>query len=322
MNSTPNSPAPAQNGARPSAPPPGRPASPPPASSAPSAPAARRPGPGGPSSSPVASFDAAPQQLPADYFQISSGRALGAQRCVLYGPGGIGKSSLAALMPGKNLFIDLEGGTNELDVKRIGRDRVPTFAHFRALLMSPIVSAFDNIHIDTGTKLEELALAHTLATVKHEKTGQLVSSIEGYGFGKGYQHVYDTFMLALADIDRLVERGKNVTLICHDCVADVPNPAGDDFIRYEPHLQAPKSGRASIRNRVVQWADHVLFVAYDVNVTKEGKGQGGGTRTVYTAERPTHIAKSRRLGGEPVLYEHAGDDTIWQHLFAKTEVQS
>ena len=31
----------------------------------------------------------------------------------------------------------------------------------------------------------------------------------------------------------------------------------------------------------------------DVNA-KDGKGQGGGTRTIYSEERPTHVAKSRR----------------------------
>src|SRR6185436_20399049 len=106
-------------------------------------------------------------------------------------------------------------------------------------LQSKIVDDFDSIVLD-GTKAEEYAIAHTLANVPHEKGGR-VSSIEGYGFGKGYQYVYDTFLLLLADLDRLVERGKNAVLICHECVSDVPNPAGEDFLRFEPHLQCPKS---------------------------------------------------------------------------------
>src|SRR6185436_2846946 len=174
----------------------------------------------------------------------------------------------------------------------------------RSVLQSKVVDDFDSIVLDSGTKAEELAIAHTLATVPHEKGGR-VNSIEGYGFGKGYQHVYETFMLLLADLDRLIEKGKNVGMICHECISDVPNPAGEDFLRYEPHLQCPKSGKASIRNRVVQWADHVLFLGYDV-FAEDGKGKGSGTRTIWPQERPDHVAKSRRLT-EPVPWNDKAD---------------
>jgi hypothetical protein len=104
-----------------------------------------------------------------------------------------------------------------------------------------------------------------------------------------------------------------VILIAHDCTADVPNPVGEDFIRFEPHLQSPKSGKASIRNRVVQWADHVLFVGYDV-VAKDRKGKGVGTRTIWQVERPDHVAKSRTLT-EPMPFEAADDGAIWAQIF-------
>ena len=101
-----------------------------------------------------------------------------------------------------------------------------------------------------------------------------------------------------------------------DCTADVPNPVGDDFIRYEPHLQAPKSGKASIRNRLVQWSDHVLFLGYDVH-SENGKGKGVGTRTIYPMERPDHIAKSRILPAEQLPFEHEEDGRVWDLLFAE-----
>jgi hypothetical protein len=139
-----------------------------------------------------------------------------------------------------------------------------------------------------------------------------VQSIEGYGFGKGYQHVYETFLLLLADLDRQVRNGRNVILLAHDCINDVPNPMGEDFIRYEPHLQSPKSGRASIRNRVVQWADHVLFLGYDV-ISEDGKGKGGGTRRIWPVERPDHIAKSRRISN-PTPFANDSDGAIWDSI--------
>jgi hypothetical protein len=245
-------------------------------------------------------------------FAITSGPVVGPQRVLIYGTGGIGKSSLAALAP-KPLFLDVEGSTKKFSVDRI--EDIETFAELRTVLGSDKLDPFETIVIDTVTKAEELAIAHTLATVPHEK-GHRVDRLESYGFGKGLSHAYETFMLLLQECDRVIRRGKHVVLIAHDCINDVPNPVGDDFIRFEPHLQSPKSGKSSIRNRVVQWADHVLFVGYDI-ISTDGKGKGGGTRSIWTTERPDHIAKVRgaKEGDVPesMPYEY-GDGAIWTYL--------
>lgn len=255
-----------------------------------------------------AALPAAQQPSQAKQFAVISGRKDTPQRILLYGPGGIGKSTLAGLAPGP-VFLDVEGGTNAMDVPRV--EGVESFADLRAVLQSSALDGFETVILDSATKAEELAIAHTLATVPHEK-GHYVKSIEGYGFGKGLQHAYDTFMLLLADLDKQVRAGRNVILVAHDCVTDVPNPVGDDWIRYEPHLQSPKSGKASVRNRVVQWADHALFIGYDVNA-KDGKGKGAGTRTIYTYELPTHVAKSRTTRAA-LPFEHAQDGRIWESI--------
>lgn len=262
---------------------------------------------------PPAAGPVAAQPVNPERFAITSGRIGGPQRILLYGPGGIGKSSLAALTP-QPVFLDIERGTREIDVPRI--DTIETFSDLRACLQSSALDGFATVVIDSATKAEELAVAHALATIPHEK-GHRVSSLEGYGFGKGLSHVYDTFLLLLSDLDKQVRAGRNVILVAHDCVADAPNPVGEDFIRYEPHLQSPKSGKASIRNRVVQWADHVLFIGYDV-IASEGKGKGTGTRTIWPVERPDHVAKSRSIA-EPVQFLE-GDGSIWSQVFgAMTE---
>ena len=110
-------------------------------------------------------------------------------------------------------------------------------------------------------------------------------------------------------------QGIHVVATCHDCTANVPNPSGEDWLRYEPRLQAPPSGKASIRSRVKEWADHLLYIGFDQAVNADGKATGSGTRTIYPAELPTWLAKSRKLH-DPVIYNQ-GDDTIWQQLFSK-----
>ena len=146
--------------------------------------------------------------------------------------------------------------------------------------------------LDTVTRAEELCVAWTLDNVPHDK-GNPIKRLEDYGFGKGYRHVYDTFMLLKNDLERAISRrGQNVVLICHDTTNTVPNPAGEDFLRYEPALQHPKSGQNSIRDLVYQWSTHVFYIGFDV-ISVDGKGRGSGTRTIWTTERPTHRAKMR-----------------------------
>jgi len=251
-----------------------------------------------------------PKALPS--FAVRRGTIHGAERIGIYGPGGVGKTELVSLLQLAGiepLFIDLENGSRNLDVQRV--EPAPrNFDEVRAVLTSDeLLRPFGAVVIDTVTMLEQMAVAWTLANVKTEK-GVSPSSIEAYGWGKGYTYVYESFLLVLGDLDRLIERGIHVILVMHDCVANVPNPDGEDFIRYEPRLLARKD--ASIRNRVKEWLDHLFFVGFDV-WAKDGKASGGGTRSIYTSETPTCWAKSRRLS-EPLVYDQ-GAPLLWEQLF-------
>lgn len=246
---------------------------------------------------------------------FTSVQAGAGHRVVLYGPGGIGKTTLATLAPGPVVFFDLDDSLSRLRAS-LG-DKLPmiyqvtSWMEIRTALASEGWDAIQTIVIDSLTRAEELCVAHTLATVKHEK-GHSVTSVEGYGYGKGYQHVFEVFLPLLGDLDRHCRAGRNVILICHDCTSTVPNPAGEDWLRYEPRLQSPGSGKASIRLRAKEWADHILFLGYDVEVDKDGKGRGEGTRTIYPRELPHCMAKSRTAREQIALTEGAGD--FWEKI--------
>ena len=247
---------------------------------------------------------------PARTFAVTSGTVARPQRVMIYGPAGIGKTSLSALAPSP-VFLDLEQGTSAMDVPRI--DGLESYADVRACLQSSVFDGFSTLVLDSGTKLEELVPAHIMSTVPTERD-RMPTRLQDYGFGKELGHIYDAYLLVLQDLDRHIRSGRNVVIICHDCTNDVPNPAGENFIRFEPRLQSPKSGKASIRSRCIEWTDHVLFLGYDVNATKDGKGIGGGTRTIYPAERPDHIAKSRTLPDSQIPFTNDTDGTVWDLL--------
>ena len=239
-------------------------------------------------------------------------QSAGGHRVLLYGPGGIGKTTLAANFPGRVVFFDLDESLGRLrDIPQV--QVVPdchTWADLRAALQAPGWDGVEAIVIDSLTKAEELAVEHTLVNTLQD--GKRSTSVEGFGYGKGYGYVFDTFLPLLADLDRHARAGRHVCLICHDCTSTVPNPAGEDWLRYEPRLQSPNSGKASIRLRVREWADHVLFVGYDVAVDKDGKGRGAGTRTLYRAEFPHCMAKSR-TGADPIPLDGDGA-AVWAEI--------
>ena len=249
-------------------------------------------------------------------------------RIGIYGPGGIGKTTLAATAPGPVGFIDLDDSLpilrpslGELDIRRVAG-----VAGWQDILEALYGDGWDDVRtivIDSATKAEELAVAHTLATVPHEKDGVVIRRIEDYGFGKGYQHVYETFLRVLAALDRHVRAGRHVVLVMHDCTSAVPNPRGEDWLRWEPRLQHSSSGKASIRLRVREWLDHLLYVGYDLDVKlrtqaerakNTGKAVANGSRTIYPQEMPWCMAKSRTLADPIELVQF--DTTLRNKLLA------
>lgn len=242
-------------------------------------------------------------------------------RVVLYGTGGIGKTTCACLSSqvcGPTAFIDLDRSLGKIKTSLNGCNiktvaGIETWDQLRAALHADIWGDFTTIVIDSITRAEELAMYWVLANVRHE-TGKPISRLEDYGYGKGYQHLYETILCLFGDLDQHWRRGKNIILIAHEITAEIPNPAGENFLRWEPRLFHQKNEKNSIRLKAKEWADHVLYLGYDLVASQEGKARGSGSRTIYPRELPWCTAKSRTLS-EPISFIE-GDTELWKQLFA------
>ena len=225
------------------------------------------------------------------------------QRIVLYGESGAGKTMLAAKLPDP-LFIDYEAGTSDMDVIRSVPD---SYEQTRSLFKTDL-SQFKSIILDSATVFEQMVRSYVLRTVPTE-SGKIAKHLEDYGWGKGYVHVHSAFQRVLGDLERQATAGRHVCLICHAEATKVPNPQGLDWLRWEPQLFT--RGGANIRNSVLQWADHVLFLAKDVTVDKTGKAVGSG-RVLHSASDATMIAKSRRIARQQSVAP--GDRRPWKEI--------
>lgn len=247
------------------------------------------------------------------------GTQRGAKGIVIYGPGKVGKTELAANIKGiglKPLFIDIGDGTNHLDVDRV-LDGAATWDDLRAVLHNEtLCKDYNVIVVDDLTKADELSTKWVIENVRHEK-GHPVTSIEGYGFGKGTTHNYENFLKLIGDFDAQKRRGRHVIAICHECINEPENPDGQNFAQYQPRLQTTKKGGNSIRHRVKEWADYLLFLNFDVFVDGDGKAKGSGTRTIYPSALPGFWAGARTAEdqtlNDPIVYERGSCD-LWRKL--------
>lgn len=285
-----------------------------PARSKPSTPAARPPRTAAPQQ--TAAPPSQPSARQGRSFSVARGVRNDAHKCVIYGPGGVGKTELCSLLSQvgiEPLFVDLEGSSSFLDVSRF--DPPPqSFEDVRDCLHANLGDA-GAIVVDSVTKLEEMARDYVLRTIPHEKGHSLAGkSIEDYGWGKGYQHIYETMLLALQDLDAVARQGKHVVLVAHELTERVPNPSGEDFLQYQPRLQSPpKQGK--LRERIKEWCDHLIYIGFDRFVSKDGKAQGSGSRTIYPTETACWWAKSRMLTES---FEYVkGDPQLWRALFGE-----
>lgn len=246
--------------------------------------------------------------------QITRGKRARAQKVVIYGPEGIGKSTFAAEFPNP-VFIDTEGSTDNMDVARLDKPTSWTMLNNEIAFIKANPTECGTLVIDTIDWAESMAVADVCA--QHGKKG-----IEDFGWGKGYTYVQEEMGRFLNSLSDLVDMGINVVLTAHAQIKkfEQPDEMGS-YDRYELKLGQKTSSKTA--PLVKEWADMVLFANYKtlVMTTDNGKKKAqGGERVMYTNHRPAWDAKNRHglpdelpFNYNGIAHIFAGQTTTKQH---------
>lgn len=214
---------------------------------------------------------------------ITRGIVARPQKVVIYGPEGIGKTTLASQTPDP-LFIDTEGGSAHLDVRRIEglKDWEELLSTVKEVAVTKDICK--TLVLDTADWAEQLAIAHILDKYKQP-------SIEAFGYGKGYIYIGEEFTRLLDALDMVIAGGMNVVVTAHAKMRKFEQP--DEMGAYDRwEMKLTRQSAPLLK----EWCDLLLFCNYETFVVstenKTAKAQGG-KRVMYTSHHPCWDAKNR-----------------------------
>ena len=214
---------------------------------------------------------------------ITTGKIDCALKVVAYGSEGIGKTTFAAAFP-EPLFIDTEGGTSHMDVRRINRPK--SWSELLSIIgeVAATADVCKTLVLDTADWAEQLCVTHVCEKYKQ-------SSIESFGFGKGYTYLAEEFGRLLTALDKVIDSGKNVVITAHAKMRKFEQPDEQGaYDRWEMKLSK------QVAPLLKEWCDMLLFLNYKTYVittdTNSKKAQGG-KRVIYTSHHPCWDAKNR-----------------------------
>ena len=216
-----------------------------------------------------------------------------AWRFFFWGTRGVGKSTLAADIPGA-IWLDLDQGSEHLPVARYPLGHEPTYQDVLDAIddLATGEHSYRALVIDEVGRLESLIWRHIVVTSPADKNGDRPANIEevGGGFQKGYVVAEQEWRRLVDRLDHLrVKRAMHIVLLGHGVISTVKNPGGENYDRHVPQIN-PKAAAVVCGN-----ADVVGFLTFDDIAKRAGRKTIGvtGRRVCHLEHTATWDAKSR-----------------------------
>lgn len=200
----------------------------------------------------------------------------------VYGPPGVGKTTLASLAP-KPLLIDLEDGAERVAVDRT--QKINSVAEFVAIMREFVRSDYDTAIIDTLDMLESLVFKDVL------EENNLKSLIQDYG--RGYEIAREKWVGLMKVFDVCITKNKNILCTCHEQIQTYASPDADTYDRYTLKLHKKVCAMLVARMDAVLFAQKEMILLRDKTDKERMIGKGTGNRVLRTTEAPAWVAKNR-----------------------------
>lgn len=208
---------------------------------------------------------------------------------LLYGVGGIGKTSLASEFPDP-IYLHTPGEEPPSDVEMMTPGVIESYDEMIELMTELVVGDHDRktVIIDSLDGFESLVWAKTC-----QRLG--VNSIEDPGYGKGYIETDQEWQYFVDGALALKQRGVAVVILAHPEIIRFDSPITDPYSRYTVKLH--KRANGIVREK----SDIVAFMNYRTTIKEKevarqktvAHGEGGGDRQIHLEERPGFLAKNR-----------------------------
>ena len=208
---------------------------------------------------------------------------------IIYGPGGVGKTTFASKAP-NTIFADIERGTDK--VEGVFRDRITSYQDLMDLIseLEEGSHKYKSFALDSLDRLEPLVWQHVCK--EYATKGASIKNIEAFGYGKGYVHAKEVWEKLILRFDALRDKGMNVLLIAHNQVRTFQDPINN--VGYDRNIMKLHEKSTGC---LQEWAEVMLFADFQTDVytddNKKTRAISEGERVMYTEKRASFDAKSR-----------------------------